>query len=210
MQTRGPGSPSETGPERGRPEWVEVGHISRVHGVHGELRVLPESDNPDRFMPGSVVYGRPQEVGGAVRRERERVRLTISTVRGDTAFPIVSFQEVPDREGAETLRGLVLEIPAEELPELEDDEFYPFDLLGLEVRDDRGVVWGTVADAFDTPGHALIAVLPLKRGISGRTGDDAEHRQAGEVLIPFVKEAVPEVCMREGYLVVTTRFLDQS
>ena len=35
-----------------RPEWIEVGRISRPHGVHGEVRVRLDSDNPERFMPG--------------------------------------------------------------------------------------------------------------------------------------------------------------
>ncbi len=117
---------------RPRPEWIEVGRVSRAHGVQGESRVLLSSDNPDRFVAGEVLYGRPERRGVAGARLPAQVRLTIRSVRGDSEFPIVAFEEVGDRDAAEALRGYVLEVPGGDLPELDDDEFYPFDLIGLE------------------------------------------------------------------------------
>lgn len=193
-----------------RPEWIEVGRISRAHGVHGELRVLPDSDNPERFAPGSVLYGRPYREGRAGPGQRERLLLTIDGVRGDAAFPIVAFAGVSDRDGAEALRGFVLEIPAGELPELDDDEFYPFDLVGLEVRDGRGAVWGRVADVVDTPAHPLLVVAPDPAEACDDSGGGDAPRASGEVFVPFVKEAVPIVSLDEGYVTVETRFLEQS
>jgi 16S rRNA processing protein RimM len=172
--------------------------------VQGESRVLPSSDNPERFVAGEVLYGRPERRGLAGARLSEQVRLTIRSVRGESEFPIVAFEEVGDRDAAEALRGYVLEVPGSELPDLGDDEFYPFDLIGLEVRDESGVRWGRVTDAVETPAHALLVVL----SDAGSAPEDA--LTVREVLVPFVTEAVPDVCVAEGHLTIVRRFLEQE
>ena len=175
-----------------RPEWIEVGRITRPHGVHGEVRITPDSDNPERFAPGSVVYGRPRQVGIAGTRLQEQVRLTVESVRGDDAFPIVAFREIADRDAAGALHGYVLEVRSSELPELDDDEFYPFDLIGLEVRDGQGAVVGQVSDVVESPAHAIV-IVALASG--------------GEAMVPFVHAAVPVVDLVEGYLTIESGFV---
>ncbi|MBC7293710.1 MAG: 16S rRNA processing protein RimM, partial [Thermoleophilia bacterium] len=140
-----------------RPQWIEVGRISRAHGVSGEVRILSSSDNPERFSPGAVVYGRPRRAGVLRLQDERRIRLTVESVRGDENFPIVAFAEVQSREAAEALRGYVLEIEASQLPELDEDEFYLFDLVGLQVRSEQGQVLGYVHDVVESPAHALLA-----------------------------------------------------
>jgi 16S rRNA processing protein RimM len=154
--------------------------------------VTPASDNPERFSLGSVLFARPGRQGMAGRPFREKVRLTIGGVRGEGGFPIVGFTEVADRDGAEALRGYVLEVPASQLPELDDDEFYPFDLEGLEVRDPQGHVAGRVAEVIESPAHPILV-------ISLASGD--------EDLVPFVEAAVPAVDVGAGYLMVDAAFL---
>lgn len=176
-----------------RPEWIEVGRISRPHGVHGEVRVTPDSDNPERFAPGSILHARPGRVGVAGPQEGRQVELTIESVRGDESFPIVAFREVADRDAAETLSGYLLEVPSSELPELEHDEFYPFDLEGLEARAVDGTVIGRVVDVVESPAHAILVV-----GL----------RQGGELLVPFVEAAIPIVDVTAGYLVIDPGFLE--
>ncbi len=179
-----------------RPEWIEVGRVSRPHGVHGEVRIVPSSDNPERFIPSSVLYARPGRLGVAGPRVREQVRLTISTIRGDAGFPILGFCEVASREAAEALRGYLLEVRSSQLPELEEDEFYPFDLVGLEVRDQNGAAIGRVTEVMDSPAHPLLQI----------SGGPAIAGTSSEDLIPFVTAAVPVVALAEGYLVVAPGF----
>jgi 16S rRNA processing protein RimM len=78
---------------------------------------------------------------------------------------------------------------------LAEDEFYPFDLDGLEVRDPRGAVVGRVVDMVESPAHAIL-VISLGSG--------------GEAMVPFVLEAVPTVAVMEGFLVVEPRFLGEA
>jgi 16S rRNA processing protein RimM len=176
-----------------RPDWIEVGRISRAHGVHGEVRLTPDSDNPERFVPGAVLYARPGRAGLAVPAEPQQIRLTVEDVRGHGAFPIVAFQEVPDRNQAEALSGYILEVPSTELPDLDEDEFYPFDLQGLEVRLPDGTVAGRVVEAVESPAHAILIV--------GLTG-------GREVMLPFVEAVVPEVDVPAGFVVVVPSFLE--
>ena len=167
--------------------------MSRPHGVHGEVRILPDSDNPERFTAGSVLYARPSRPGLVGPRTSPRVRLTIQTVRGAEGFPIVGFAEVAGRDAAEALRGLVLEVRASELPDLSEDEYYPFDLIGLEVRDTAGTILGRVEEVVDSPAHPLLVV---SRGATP------------EIMIPFVSAVVPAVSVAEGYVVVDAGFPD--
>lgn len=176
-----------------RPEWIEVGRISRPHGVHGEVRIVADSDNPERFVPGSVLHARPGRPGMAGPRQREQVRLTVVSFRGGEDFPIVAFAEVAGRDAADELRGFVLEVRSSQLPELEEDEFYPFDLEGLQVRNGAGTPVGVVAEVVDSPAHAIL-VVTLAAG--------------GETMVPFVLAAVPVVNVSAGYLEVDQAFLE--
>jgi 16S rRNA processing protein RimM len=156
---------------------------------------MPSSDNPERFVPGSVFCARPERVGIAGARPREQVRLTIKSVRGADGFPIVAFVEVAGREAAEALRGHVLEIPSSQLPELDEDEYYPFDLIGLEARDLEGAVLGRVTDVVESPAHALL-VVSSGPGV--------------EIMIPFVLAAVPTVAVAEGFVVISPDFFGDA
>ena len=186
-----------------RPDWIEIGRISRAHGVQGEVRVISVSDNPDRFSEGSVMFARPQRLGMARPRSGERVALTVQSIRGTDDFPIVAFEQVDSREAAEAVRGYVLEVEASQLPALEPDEFYPFDLVGLKVRTTDGVDVGCVADVVESPAHALLVVAV-------EAGPGPNSPKAHEVLVPFVGVAVPTVDLESGYLEVVARYLFEA
>lgn len=175
-----------------RPEWIEVGRVARPHGVHGEVRIIVDSDNPERFVEGAIFHARPAREPIVGARSRERMRLTVSSVRGGGGAPILAFREVSDRDMAAGLRGWLLEVPGADLPELAEDEYYPFQLEGLEVRDPEGAVVGRVREVVDTPAHPVLSII-LE---SGR-----------ETMVPFVMDAVPEVVPSEGYLSVKTSYL---
>jgi len=200
-----------------RPDWVEVGRVQRAHGIQGEVRVASSTDNPDRFVPGETVYARDARPGvirarraaAAPSGDADRVPLQIEDARGTHENPIVAFIGIDTREQAEGLRGFVLEVTGDQLPDLEDGEFYLCDLEGLEVR----VATGDVTDpgrGGPADGVGLQRVGVVNEAIEGVTHDilalrlDADDR---EVLVPFIEEAVPEVEMAAGYLVVDRSFL---
>jgi 16S rRNA processing protein RimM len=155
--------------------WVSVGVITRTHGVRGQVYVRVDSDNPDRFSPSSRFRTNHERYG----------RLVVREARPGPHGLIVGFAGVTSIELAEELRGLELHIDASERRVLDDGEFWPDQLLGLEVRGPAGRI-GTVERVQDGPQARLVIV----------TDDD----QVGEV--PFVEALVPVVNLQEGWLTV--------
>jgi 16S rRNA processing protein RimM len=151
---------------------ILVGVIGRAHGVKGEVKVVPETDDPRRFAGFK----------GAIAKDRSGLReLAFTSVRiqttGKGLTPIVQIEGVSSREEAEALRGLGLFVPPSALP-LKEDEYFLHDLIGLDVVDEKGHVLGRVEDVLDLPAASTLLV---SRG------------EGGDVLIPLVEEFVAEI-----------------
>lgn len=165
---------------------VVVGRVGRAHGVCGELAVDVRTDEPGRrFVPGAVLY-----VESSDRRPPADAypSLTVVGVREHGPRLLVTFDEVADRDAAETLRGATLsaEVDDDERPE-DPEEFYDHQLVGLRARTTQGDVLGNVREVLHLPAQDVL-----------RIGD--EH--GAEVLVPFVSPLVPTVRPEDGLLVV--------
>jgi 16S rRNA processing protein RimM len=158
-----------------------IGRVAKVHGLHGELTVELRTDSPEeRFAEGAEVR--------AELRDGTTRTLTVSAARPHGGRLLVRFDGVPDRDAAEALRGAVLSADVADLPPIEDpDEFYDHELEGLAAELGDGTAIGTVREVVHGPGGELL-VLARPAG--------------GEVLVPFVREIVPEVDVPAGRLVV--------
>lgn len=146
---------------------VVVGRVGRAHGVRGEVAVDVRTDTPElRFVPGAVF-------------STEAGQLTVRSTRWHGSRLLVTFEEISDRTAAERLRGvqLVADVPEDERPE-DPDEFYDFQLVGLEVRTVGGESVGEVSEVVHLPMQELLVV---------------RRDDGGEVLVPFVTEIVPDV-----------------
>ncbi|MFD0773046.1 ribosome maturation factor RimM [Streptomonospora algeriensis] len=155
-----------------------VGRIGRAHGIRGEVAVEVRTDDPDaRFTPGSLLHTDPQSVGP----------LTVSAVRRHAGRLLVRFKNVGDRTAAEGLRNTALLVDSAELPGTGDpDEFHDHELIGLRAETTEGAEVGTVADVLHNAQDLLVI-----------TGPDG-----AEVLVPFVRDLVPEIDTGAGRLVV--------
>jgi len=122
---------------------VRVGRVGRPHGLDGSFVVEGPSDDPDRFAPGATVLvgRRPAKV---LERKRPGGRVVVRL-------------DVPAE------RGAALEVPRADLPALEEDAYYVFQLVGLEVEEEGGRPLGTVADVLSRPAND---VLELDTGVS--------------------------------------------
>jgi 16S rRNA processing protein RimM len=110
---------------------VVVGRVGKPHGLGGEFSVFPETDHPDRFAVASRVF-----VGGAP------AQVVSSRWIHDRLF--VGLDIARSREDAEELRGEIITIPEDQRRELDDDEWWPDQLVGLSVVDAEGGVRGEV------------------------------------------------------------------
>jgi 16S rRNA processing protein RimM len=155
---------------------LTVGQIVRPHGIRGEVIVDSRTDEPElRFREGSVL------IAGASR-------LTIASVRPHLGRFLVFFEEIPDREAADAVRGQVLEVDSESVAPPEDpDEFHDHQLVGLSVVTVSGEPVGSVVRINHAPGADL---LQVKRP-DGRT-----------TLVPFVQAIVPTVDLEKREVII--------
>jgi 16S rRNA processing protein RimM len=176
-----------------------VGQIGKPHGLRGEVSVYVRTDEPEeRFVAGSEFTAeapRDRQVStGPATPSAPGVpyvvpeKLTLESVRWHQGRAIAQFEGIHDRDVAEALRGVLLQVDSSTLTEPEDpDEFHDHQLVGLQVETADGTVLGTVA-RIDHAASSDLVVLDKSGG--------------GTALIPFVSQIVPTVDLRGGRLVV--------
>ena len=118
-----------------------VGVIAGTHGLRGEVKVFPTTDEPRRFLDLEKVI---MDTG------REERTLKIRSVKFFKKFVILGFEEMGRIEDVERLKGAELLIPREEAIELEEGEYFIPDLLGLKVTTDDGRDLGVIKDVIET------------------------------------------------------------
>jgi len=168
-------------PEIG-PEWVSLGVIIGASGLKGALRLKVFAE--DR---ASLTDFGPVSIFGRSLAEREEFDLKLlHNVKGGVA---IQLSGITDRTMAEALKGCKLYIERAALPDIEeDDSFYYEDLEGLESRDEKGVVFGSVKGVFNFGAGDIIEV-------------ELAHEK-GTKMYPFRDEFIPEVNVEQGFIVV--------
>lgn len=165
---------------------VCVGVITGAHGVRGQVRVKSFTAEPLDVAH----YGPLYDEGGL-----HPLRLTI-TGRSRQLL-IARIDGIGDRVDADGLKGRRLHVPREMLPPTEDDEFYHVDLIGLAAE----VANEEVAGADEIGSRSLGKVIAVHDFGAGDVveieGDDGTI-----VMVPFTRDAVPEVDLSRGRLVV--------
>lgn len=153
---------------RSQVAWEEmalVGRIARAHGIRGQVIVNVDTDFPDeRFRPGAELF---------VKRASGEVQtMTVATVRFQHDRPVIGFRGVDDMNTAETLAGLELRVPSDQLQPLPAGTFYRHDLIGCRVDTEDGEAVGMVSDVEGTLTGSRLVV----------------HTDRGEALIPLAQE----------------------
>uniref|UniRef100_A0A7N1A3Z8 16S rRNA processing protein RimM n=4 Tax=Kalanchoe fedtschenkoi TaxID=63787 RepID=A0A7N1A3Z8_KALFE len=185
--------------------FVEIGYISSVHGLQGEVRVKSMTDFQElRFSRPGKRWLR-QNFGG-----KETVRqVELLGGRGQPGQKswILSFSGVDSVEEAKLLIGSSLLVREEDRPELEDGEFYTRDLIGMKVfLKETGDLVGTVVNVFDNAASDLLQVM-LNTSVGAEDMTDEGVFNAGSsgplVWIPFVEAIVPDVDLDERVMKIT-------
>jgi 16S rRNA processing protein RimM len=160
---------------------LRVGRLVKAHGLKGALKLELYTDNPERrFVTGASFTLQVPEASPWHGKD-----LTVREYRVMNGNPVVFFDDVDDRDAAETLVRAILWIDQDE-DEVEDDAWFDHQLVGLEVVRE-GTVVGRVARVEHFPAQDLLIV---KSG---------EH----EIMVPFVAAIVPTVDVAGGRVIVT-------
>ena len=153
---------------------LQVGVISSTHGVRGEVKVFPTTDDAGRFKQLRKVY---------LDTGREELLLEIETVKFFKQFAILKFKGIDSINEIERYRGRSLLIDREDGVPLDEDEYYIADIIGMEVFTEDGKRFGTLRDVLETGANDVYII------------DTAEY---GEVLVPAIRDCILDVDTREG------------
>ncbi|MGD2143803.1 MAG: ribosome maturation factor RimM [Anaerolineae bacterium] len=171
------GSGEEQHPE---PSYVVVGRVRRPHGIGGELRVEILTDYPERIAQHNYLYlARP-------RNPDDVDRYPLQSVRPHKDILLVKLGGCSDRDAAENLRGMLVQVPMEEAVPLEDGEYYHFQLIGMDVETETGEWLGRVADVMEAGAHDVYVV----RG------------PRGEILLPAVEDVILKLDLEARDMIV--------
>lgn len=171
------------GQDAGAADLVLVGVVVGAHGIRGDVKVKSFTGEPE----GVAAYG-------PVRTESGQKTFALKVKGQSKGTVICAIKGVADRNAAEALKGTRLYLPRTALPpqELEEDEYYHADLVGLtaEMADGSGPL-GMVAAVYDFGAGDVLEIAPVSGGVSRKP-----------VMVPFTKAVVPVVDVAGRRLVV--------
>ena len=162
-------------------KWMSIGEIVAPQGLKGDIRIKPNSDFAERFTkPGKRWIQKTNELPTEIKLKKGTL------IPGKSSY-VLSIEGVYDRRSAEEIIGWKLVIPADSRPILSKDEYHYFDLIGLEARrGSKKILIGYVTDLIKGGNDLLEIEL-----VGGK-----------KVLVPFVKEIVPEIEIQEKWLLI--------
>lgn len=159
------------------PRFLAIGRIVRAHGVRGDLVVEVWTDFPERFYTMEVAY-----LGNAQEAEPRRV----VSARPYKDRVLLRFEDCSDRSSAERLTGLLVQIPVEEAHPLPEGEYYPHQLVGMEVVTTDGEHLGHLSEVLFAPANDIYVV----------------SRSQGELWLPAIADVVQQVDLAAKRMVV--------
>ncbi len=160
------------------PDYVLIGRILRPHGVRGMLKVMPETDDPQRFHLLKRVWLR--------RADGTRQEIEVDQVRVIDRSVLLSLRGITTRDAAEAWRGSEIEIPGDQLLPLAENRHYYFELIGLAVMTEDGEPIGTVKDIISYPANDVYVVMAGDR----------------EVLLPDSPDIIRSIETEKGRIVI--------
>ena len=149
---------------------IRIGEIVSVHGVKGALKVLPLTDNPIRFCSLTEVELVPKRKDS---RGAGKYKVMSATPSGNIV--LLKLYGIEDRDKAETLRGMFLEIPREKAVKLPKDTYFIGDLIGCVVKEENGNFLGTLTEVQSTGANDIYEI----------TGEDRK-----KIWIPAIADVI--------------------
>ena len=158
--------------------YLRVGVISSTHGLKGEVKVFPTTDDPERFRKLKTVF---------LDTGKDYQLLTITGVRFFKNQVILKFKEFQDINEVERYRGRDLLIKREQAVPLGENENFIVDLIDLEVFDDTEHRLGILTDVLQTGANDVYVV---------------ETEEGKEILLPAIPSCILEVDLENGRMLV--------
>lgn len=158
-------------------QMLRVGVITSTHGVRGEVKVFPTTDDAKRF----------KKLKKVILDGREPLELSIEQVKFFKNMVILKFKGYDNINDVETWRQRDLLITRDQAVELKEDEYFITDLIGLTVVNEEKTVLGRVKDVLETGANDVYVV---------------ELTSGKELLLPAIKDCILNVDLEDGRMKV--------
>ena len=157
---------------------LQVGVISSTHGVRGEVKVFPTTDDVKRFKRLKQVI---------LDTGREHKLLEIEGVKFFKQFVILKFKGIDNINVIEKYKGKSLLVDRANAVRLRKNEYFIADMIGLTVYTEDGEEFGTLRDVLETGANDVYIIDSLKHG---------------EVLVPAIKQCILDVDIENGKMTI--------
>ena len=165
-------------------EWLTVGLITSCHGINGQVKVKSLSDFEERFLKPGIRW---------LQKESEppsKIELLSGFKQPGKETFVIKLQGINTRDHAEKLKKNKILVKTNKLPKLKKEEYHLLELINLEVKtfeNDELKIIGKVINLENEKNNLLIIEL---------------FKNQKKVLIPFVKEIVPVVDIKNNFLII--------
>ena len=150
-------------------DMFRVGVIANTHGIRGEVKVYPTTDDVTRYKKLKEVL---------LDTGKEYKTLEIASTRFFKNLVIVKFKGIDNINDIERYKRCPLLVERKDAVELEEDEYFIADMIGIEVVTEDDKPFGTLKDVMETGANDVYVI------------DTDEH---GEVLVPAIRECILDV-----------------
>ena len=151
--------------------YLNVGKIVNTHGIRGEVRVISQTDFPEeRYKKGAKLT--------LFREGKQPLVLVIANHRKHKNFDLLTFEGYPNINDVEVFRNGILKVAEEDLTDLEENEFYYYEIIGLPVIDENGQVLGKIKEIL-SPGANDVWVV--------------QRKGQKDALIPYIESVVKRI-----------------
>lgn len=154
-------------------QYLSIGKITKTHGVKGELKVYPLTDDSSRYKDLKWVY---VENGSVLEK------YNVIGVKFLKDLVIIKFENIDDIDKAEKLRGLYLKVDRENAIKLPEDRFFICDLLGCNVYEENSKLLGVLTEVLKTGSNDVYVV---------------KNSNNKEILIPVLKSVIKNICIED-------------
>ena len=161
-------------------DYLVIGKIGGAHGVRGEVKIIPLTDDVRRFSSLKECM---------ILDEKERVKETkeVEKARVDDTRTLVKFKGIDDRDEVGKLTGFYIAVSREDAVKLPEGRYFIADLIGLTVVDDERGELGSIKDIINSGASDIIIV---------------KRKGKNELLIPYLNAIVYEVDIPGGAMKV--------
>lgn len=150
-------------------DMLRVGVFANTHGVRGEIKVFPTTDDAQRFKKLKKLY---------LDTGREKIELEIASVRFFKNMVILKFKGIDNINDIEKYKGKDLLVTREQAVPLKEDEYFIYDIIGAKVVTEDGKEFGELKEVLQTGANDVYVV---------------KTTEEKEILLPVIEECILDI-----------------